>query len=372
MRYFLLIWIVSGCMAVGQAQPSLEEVQAEIAELEKRIQELESHKAQLEALEAQLKEARPAQPTPVARLSGFVQFRYVHDTAVPVDANDPQRGSARDSFTLRTVRLDGVAQPRPDTLYRVNLNASERQVSVVDAFVEFRRPQGRYLLGLFRVPLLYETIESNADRLTPEASQMVSTLFPTERDVGIAYIHSLDSKTQLTLGVFTGDRSSATQQSLTSRKSLLARLHFQTANGFRAWVGGMAGEGRSAFPPSNTLANYTRERFGGGILWESGSWFVRAEAIWGRHLGSSLANPTVRVNGGYLLLAYTIPNSPLLLYGKYDTFDPNTQVPSNTFCRYAIGVGYHPNPSTRFNLTYETPTQPVRSERWTLQMQVRY
>ncbi len=361
------------CLLSATAQTSVEEIQAEIAELKRRIQELEAYKARLEALEAQLQQAKQT-PTasPMARLSGFVQFRYVHDTSLPQNANNLQQGSARDSLILRTARLDAIARPRPDTLYRVNLNANERQVSVSDAFIELRRPEGRYQIGLFRVPLLYETLESNADRLTPDASEMVNTLFPTERDVGIAFTRPLNEKTELTVGVFTGDRGSVSQRSLTSRKSLLTRFRFQPSKGFEGWLGAIVGEGRRTYPPDNTPANYSRERYGGGFLWQTNNWFARGEVLWGRDGSNSLVEPTANVQGGYLLVGYRVPDSPWLLFGKYDTYDPNTKVSGDVFTRYAIGAQYGLNASTRLNFTYETPISPTRSEQWTLQFQVRY
>ncbi len=375
MRLCVLLSLFWCCGVSALAQPTLQELQAEIAELRRQIQELESYKARLEALEAKLKQMNqsqpPSSPAPVVKLSGFIQFRYIHDTALSQDARETVRGSARDTFRTRIVRLDGIAQPRPDTLYRVNLNAGERQVVVVDALVELRRKHGRWTVGLFRLPLLYETLESNADRLTPEPSQMVSVLFPTERDVGVAYTHFASSRTQWTLGLFTGDRSSLSQDSLTSRKSLLVRLHHQFSNGLSAWVGGMTGEGRKEFAP-NTLVNYQRERYGAGVEWHQGALNLRAEAVWGRNAGTSISRPTVRVQGGYLLLWYTIPRSPLLVYGKYDTYDPNTSTNNDTFSRYALGLRYELNPATHLNLTYQTPIAPRHSEQWTLQLQVRY
>lgn len=375
MRAFLLLSLILYCGLSALAQPSIQELQAEIAELRRRIQELENYKARLEALEAQLQQLSqapsPPPQAPVARLSGFIQLRYIHDTALPQDAGDTVRGAARDTFRTRTVRLDGVAQPRPDTLYRVNLNAGERQAVVVDAFVELRRKHGRWTAGLFRLPLLYETLESNADRLTPDPSQMVDALFPTERDIGVAYTHYASPSTEWTLGLFSGDRGSLSQASLTSRKSLLVRLHHQFSNGLSAWVGGMTGEGRQEFAP-NTLVNYRRERYGAGVEWQQGTLNLRAEALWGRNAGTSASNPTVRVQGAYLLLSYAIPRSPLLIYGKYDTYDPNTATGDDTFLRYALGLRYELNPATHFNLTYQTPVAPRRSEQWTLQLQVRY
>lgn len=372
MRRSALLLASALCFSTLFGQQSAEEMQAEIQRIRQQLQQMESLQKRLEALEAQLKalQERPKVRPSVAHLSGFVQFRYTHDTTRPIDSNDFSRGGVRDDFRLRTVRLDGIAQPNEQTTYRVNLNANNTQVSVVDAFILWKLKRGQLQVGLFRLPLLYETLESNADRLTPEASRLTETLFPTERDVGIAYTYPFSKQTSATVGIFTGDRSSATQQSITSRKSGLIRLVHQATPVLNLWAGGMFGEGRRDF--NGTPANYTRHRWGTGFLWETSQISLRGEYLWGKHAGNTLVRRTVPVQGGYLLMSYALVNTPWLFYGRYDIFDPDTERSGNTFDRYGLGVQYQLNPATRLNLTWEQPTHPTCSEQWTLQVQVRY
>lgn len=349
-------------MSVLCAQSQVDDIKAQIEQL----------RQQLQAMEAQLRkiQERATPSPPVVRLSGYIQFRYVHDTTRPIDANDLQRGAARDDFRLQSVFVNAVAQPTGRTTYWVSLNANNTQVRVADAFILWRLRRGQIQVGLFRLPLLYETLESSADRLLPEASRLTKALFPTERDVGIAYTYPLNAQMDATLGIFTGDRNSTTQQSLTSRKSGLVRLTYRVNPEFNLWVGGMFGEGRRDF--SGTLANYTRTRWGAGILWQTASWNLRTEYVGGKHAGNLPTNRTVNVLGGYVLLSYAFSDTPWLLYGRYDTYDSNTATAGNTFSRYGFGAQYQLNPATRFNLTWEQSTQPTRSEQFTLQVQVRY
>ncbi|MER3403129.1 MAG: hypothetical protein C4336_02985 [Armatimonadota bacterium] len=360
MRVGILFLASLLCVGALSAQSQADDLKAQIEQL----------RQQLQAMEAQLRkiQERATPSPPVAHLSGFAQFRYVHDTTRPNDANE--RGAARDDFRLQSVRVDVIAQPTERTVYRVNLNANNMQVRAVDAFILWRLRRGQVQVGLFRLPLLYETLESNADRLLPDTSRLTETLFPTERDVGIAYTYPLNAQATATLGIFTGDRNSNTQQSLTARKSGLVRFTYRVNPELQLWVGGMFGEGRRDF--NGTLANYTRNRWGAGVLWQTASWSLRTEYVGGKHAGNLLANRTVNVQGGYVLLHYAISNTPWLLYGRYDTFDSNTATAGNTFSRYALGAQYLLNPATRFNLTWERPTQPTCSEQLTLQVQVRY
>ncbi|MCX7687289.1 MAG: OprO/OprP family phosphate-selective porin [Fimbriimonadales bacterium] len=369
-----IVWFLASFLlwSASFAQTNPQEIEAEIQQIREQLKAMQALQERLAQLEAQLKalqQPAAARP-PTVQMSGFVQFRYTHNTAQPVDANDLQRGAARENLFLRTVRVDVLARPRENLLYRVNLNANNTQVSVVDAFIQWRLQKGQVQAGLFRVPLLYETLESNADRLTPEASRLTEVLFPTERDVGVAYTYPLDRRANLTVGIFTGDRSSATQQSLTSRKSELVRFTYQASPTLNLWAGGMFGEGRTSI--GGTPANYTRNRWGAGILWTTPQWGLRSEVIWGKHAGTTLTRRTVDVQGGYLLLSYALPHSDWLLYGRYDAFDSDTATPNNTFTRYGLGIQYQPEPATRFNLTWEHQMEPASNDQLTLQVQVRY
>jgi hypothetical protein len=360
----------SGVVAAQGNPVSLEALQAEIARLKERL-------AQLEAQLAEVQKQQKATENLTQRLQpltvhGYIQMRYVRDTTQPTDANDLARGSARDTFRLRRVRLDVRGEPLRGVLYRLQLDAAETNTQIKDAYLELKAGDGTFTFGHFKVPLLEEVLESSSARLTPERARVSTELFPGERDRGIAYAWRKKGLPEITAGFFSGTRSTETQDSLTSRKSWLVRLVQPIGNKARLWLGRMDGVGRRNFGTNQNplLLDFDRERNIVGFLWTpTPSWTMRGEWVKGKDFGNA-ADPTVDVWGWYLLLGYRLPHSPTI-YAKHDQYDPNRDVRFNTFRRNALGVQYDLNKMTRLNLTWEREKNP-NATRWTFQTQLRY
>jgi hypothetical protein len=340
--------------------------------------------AKLEAQLAELQKQQKAAEKVTQRfepitLRGYIQMRYERDSSQPTDVNDLARGRAKENFRLRRVRLDVRGTPLKGVLYRLQVDAAETDVALRDAYLELRAGDGFFTFGHFKVPLLEEVLESSAVRWTPERARVSTALFPGERDRGIAYTLRKQGLPEITLGLFSGTRSSQTQDSLTSRKSWLIRivqpLDKEGKLG-RIWVGRMDGVGRRDFGAPLGIANFDRERTAVGLLLTPISGLtLRAEWVDGKDAGTA-ANPTVKVRGWYALLGYKLPDQPITIYAKHDQYDPNRDVAGNTFRRNALGIQYDLNRVTRLNLTWERDNDPARAVRratfWTFQTQVRY
>ncbi|MCS7254967.1 MAG: hypothetical protein NZ781_13215, partial [Armatimonadetes bacterium] len=202
----------------------------------------------------------------------------------------------------------------------------------------------------------------------------VSTaLFPGERDRGITYTWRKQGAPEITLGLFSGTRTTQTQDSLTSRKSWLVRIAQpldKEGKLGRIWVGRMDGIGRRDFG-NNQILNFDRERTVVGLLLTPISGLtIRGEWVDGKDSGTA-TNPTVRVRGWYALVGYKLPNQPFTIYAKHDQYDPNRDVQGNTFKRNALGIQYDLNRATRMNLTWEKQDNPDATI-WTFQTQLRY
>jgi hypothetical protein len=370
----------SGVVAAQGNPVSLEALQAEIARLKERLAQLE---AQLAGVQKQQKATENlTQRLQPLTLQGYIQMRYERDSSQPTDVNDLARGRAKDNFRLRRVRLDVRGTPLKGVLYRLQVDAAETDVALRDAYLELRAGDGFFTFGHFKVPLLEEVLESSSVRWTPERARVSTALFPGERDRGIAYTLRKQGLPEITLGLFSGTRSTETQDSLTSRKSWLVRivqpLDKEGKLG-RIWVGRMDGVGRRNFAPANqppNILNFDRERTAVGLLLTPVSGLtLRAEWVDGKDAGTA-ANPTVKVRGWYALLGYKLPDQPITIYAKHDQYDPNRDVAGNTFRRNALGIQYDLNKMTRLNLTWERDNDPARAVRratfWTFQTQVRY
>jgi hypothetical protein len=295
--------------------------------------------------------------------------------------NDLARGRAKENFRLRRVRLDVRGTPVKGVLYRLQVDAAETDVALRDAYLELRTGDVFFTFGHFKVPLLEEVLESSSVRWTPERARVSTALFPGERDRGITYTLRKQGLPEINLGLFSGTRSTETQDSLTSRKSWLVRivqpLDKEGKLG-RIWVGRMDGVGRRNFgtAAAPNILNFDRERTAVGLLLTPISGLtLRAEWVDGKDAGTA-ANPTVKVRGWYALLGYKLPDQPITIYAKHDQYDPNRDVRFNTFRRNALGIQYDLNKVTRLNLTWERDNDPARAVRratfWTFQTQLRY
>ena len=377
MRWFVAV-ALSGLvtfsnLAVAQSgSASVEALQAEIARLKEQLAKLE---AQLAELQKQQKAAeKVTQRFEPITLHGYIQMRYERDSSRPTDENNLTTGRAKENFRLRRVRLDVRGTPLKGVLYRLQVDAAETDVALRDAYLELRTGDIFFTFGHFKVPLLEEVLESSSVRWTPERARVSTALFPGERDRGIAYTLRKQGLPEITLGLFSGTRSSQTQDSLTSRKSWLIRivqpLDKEGKLG-RIWVGRMDGVGRKDFGAPLGIANFDRERTVVGLLLTPISGLtLRAEWVDGKDAGTA-ANPTVKVRGWYALLGYKLPDQPITIYAKHDQYDPNRDVAGNTFRRNALGIQYDLNKMTRLNLTWEKEKSPSAT-RWTFQTQVRY
>ncbi len=384
----VIVALASFAMAVGGKQAQAETdpavsaaaLQAEVARLKQRIAELEKLKDQLAKLESQLQEMQKQQKATekvTARFEpltfrGYIQMRYERDSSQPKDAAT-LTGRARENFRLRRVRLDVRGNPIKGILYRLQMDVAETDAEIRDAYMELKVGDGTFSFGHFKVPLLEEVLESSSVRWTPERARVSTALFPGERDRGIAYTWQGKGLPQITLGLFSGTRSTGAQHSLTSRKSWVIRLVQPLGKQGRIWLGVMDGVGRADLDPGTpvVIGNFDRDRRVIGLLLTpiDGLTF-RGEWVDGKDIGT-VAIPTAKVRGWYALLGYKLPDQPITLYAKHDQYDPNRDVPGNTFRRNALGVQYDLNKATRLNLTWENQDNP-NATLWTFQMQVRY
>ena len=377
MRWFVAVALsglvaFSNFAAAQSGSTSVEALQAEIARLKEQLSKLE---AQLAELQKQQKATeKVTQRFEPITLRGYIQMRYERDSSQPTDVNDLARGRAKENFRLRRIRLDVRGTALKGVLYRLQVDSAETNVALRDAYLELRTGDVFFTFGHFKVPLLEEVLESSAVRWTPERARVSTALFPGERDRGIAYTLRKRGLPEITLGLFSGTRSTETQDSLTSRKSWLVRivqpLDKEGKLG-RIWVGRMDGVGRRNFGAPLGIANFDRERTAVGLLLTPISGLtLRAEWVDGKDAGTA-ANPTVKVRGWYALLGYKLPDQPITIYAKHDQYDPNRDVAGNTFRRNALGIQYDLNKVTKLNLTWEKEKNPSAT-RWTFQTQVSY
>lgn len=372
----LSVVAVVGCMLAfggavfAQNNPSsVEALQAEIARLKEQLAKLEAQLAEVQKQQKSIQQVtKKVEPL---SFGGFIQMRYERDSSRATDSPDLKK-AAKEDFLLRRARFDLRATPFKGGLFRLQVDASEREILLVDTYLELPLGDGKVVFGHFKVPLLEEVLESSAVRWTPERAKVSTALFPGERDRGVAYTWSKKGSPLITVGLFSGTRTEK-GGSLTSRKSWLVRvvqpLDREGKLG-KVWVGRMDGIGRKDFGGGQIL-NFDRERTVIGLLLTPISGLtLRGEWVDGKDAGK-IATPTVKVRGWYALLGYKLPDQPITLYAKHDQYDPNRGEKGDTYRRNALGIQYDLNPATRLNLTWEKQKRPDATI-WTFQTQLKY
>jgi len=385
MRLAVSVCLLSLLLAPAASQPvDVEKLQSEIealkrlvaeksAELEKLQQQLKQLEATLQSLQKKQQEAdKTVRKFSGLTVGGYIQMRYRRDASLPVDATKAADGSARENFWISRARLDIRWTPHPKVLARWHVDAAQTRLRTYDAYLELKAGESTITMGQFKVPLMEEVLESASVLLTPERSRAAETLFPSNRDRGVALTWSKKGMPTITFAILSGTRARETGDSLTTRKSWLVRIVQPVGKIGTVWFGMMDGKGRADVNNDGTLdTTYDRERkLVGLLLTPIDRLTLRAEWLTGKG-PDRFYSPTARVHGGYVQVSYRLPKLPLTLYAKRDKFDPDRDKPDDTFTRNALGVQWDLNPATRMNLTWEKQHRPDATV-WTLQTQVRY
>ncbi|MDO4692886.1 MAG: hypothetical protein Q4A64_08445 [Porphyromonadaceae bacterium] len=320
------------------------------------------------------------------KVSGYIQLYYQHGEQSASLIGEKREPTAEDFSRL------GVRRGRAKLSYTqglvtgvLQIDLTERGLGVKDAYVRMGVPilgQSFLQAGLFDRPFGHEIGYSSSRRESPERALITRTLFPNERDLG-AMLSLQASKNswwhlfRLDAGLFGGNGVKAEQD---SHLDFIGRLSaeiikgrsFQWHAGTSLYYGGVyqgspdrytmqAGRFVLESKPEH-IGRYARRSYAGldtqmGWLSPLGWTRLRGEWIVGEQPasqkdskspnGALQTSPTyVRpLQGGYALLTQQIMQTPILLFVKYDWYDPNTALDGG-----AIGL----NHSGVADISYQT------------------
>jgi hypothetical protein len=175
-KLFLIIpAFVSRAITYGQENPSVQPVASSTV----------SYDSLLGAFQAVKKDAELFKNL---KISGWVQSQFqLSDTlgARNFDGGDfPANSDTR--FMIRRGRIKFTYNQK-NSQYVMQINGSERGVSLVDIFGKYSDPWKHVLsitAGVFNRPFSYEIQQSSVDRESPERSRWAQTYLPNERDIG--------------------------------------------------------------------------------------------------------------------------------------------------------------------------------------------
>lgn len=117
------------------------------------------------------------------------------------------------------------------------LNINEKGVNIVDAYLKAQIPNFEYLTlqaGIYDRPFGYEIGYSSSKRESPERSRIITTLFPSEKDLGASLIFKGKKGTawnnlSLTTAIMAGNGVALEEKSIygDTDKDFVARLHYK-------------------------------------------------------------------------------------------------------------------------------------------------
>lgn len=341
-------------LAVSQAQ------EAEVTSIEKLEEE------QQEVIKA-IKQLRKL------KISGYVQAQGQWgeaDASLKVGSPSEHPGESFSRIGIRRGRLK-LSYEEGFATGVFQLDLTEKGIAVKDAYLNARDPWFNSLsslqAGIFYRPFGDEINNSSSRRESPERATIFQTLFPDERDLGVAIALQAPSALSLSIfrleaGIFAGN---GIKPEIDSRKDVIAHLTatkdfgntLQLSGGISYYNGGVFQGSEvvytlsdKAFVANHNPANkgkYAKREYTGfdmqiGLRHALGLMQLRAEYIFGTQPGTasgskspnaaSLPDVDVYIRpfaGGYIIFVQDIGTLPFSAAVKYDQYDPNTAVSGN-------------------------------------------
>jgi len=298
----------------------------------------------------------------------------------------------------------------------LQINATERGVSIKDAYIKLQIPKVEWVnltAGLFFRPFGYEVSYSASSRETPERARVITSLFPDERDIGIALTFLGTKKSKINglkfeVGLMNGNGTALEDKSKYGDvyKDVVGRLFYSKdfdKISFGVGVSGYYGKVMLFENTADTTSPFrafdmTKGRLdtmnvkGGGLIdryvcgfegqfsvkTRVGKTLLRAEYLFGTQPGRINTN-TSNSSTGYLNSAaapgdvYLRPFTGLYVYliqdvfspkhslvFRYDYYDPNSKFSGNMlrdgdikYSTYGAGYMFNPSSNVRILAFYE-------------------
>ena len=351
-------------------------------------------------------------------VSGYIQTQYQY---AEVDADGTyfklaNRANAYEVNELKGYGRFGIRRGRIKFTYEDGLvqgvfqpDITERGVSVKDVYLAVKDPlfeTNVLYAGIFNRPFGHEVAWSSSRRESPERARIIQSIFPDERDLGVMLTlqpakTSKLNRLKLDAGLFAGN---GIRPQISTRMDFIGRLSFtqligydmQLGLGVSAYSGGVLQTDSQRYVmrdkqfvlESNAPGNkgrYAKRRYFGfdiqfSMVTAAGFTQVRGEYIAGEHPGNAnsaydfkpdalQSGPVYmrKISGGYVILAQDFGTTPFTFVGKFDRYNPNTEVSGNDIgtadtrtgagdiARSTIGLGllWRISPALRMTAYYD-------------------
>ncbi|MCS6860895.1 MAG: OprO/OprP family phosphate-selective porin [Abditibacteriales bacterium] len=358
---------VSPCWTQPSPPLSDEEIWARIEQLQKELDELKALVNQRAASPIDKPAAPSPSPITVAapskfRFSGYLQARAFDDQTT---TNAPKR---TDQFNVRRVRLEFAGDLSQNVGGRLtfDVGGSTGVGSLRDAYVDVKTKAATFRVGQWKFPFNYEMALSESEQMALEASLATQRLFPGSRERGamvdVDLSKSLHAPLSLQVALFNG--VGPNQSDNNQSKDVFASLSYSTPK-FQARLSGITGHFNFT-PTSGAGAPFrtTKRRVGLTLRTVQSGWDVHGQFIRGQgDFPTSGSAPTLTgtlgttgsfnnndVAGWYVMAARKLHAKPITLWGRFERFDPNTDIGGDTIGIGAMGGFWDATPQLRFTL----------------------
>jgi len=324
------------------------------------------------------------------KVSGYIQtqYQYAETDADGINFMLPNRANEYEANALKSFGRFGVRRGRIKFIYEESLmqgvfqlDITEKGVNLKDAYLAVRDPLfGTNIMqaGIFMRPFGHEISYSSARRESPERSRIVQSLFPDMFDFGTKLtlqpantspLNIMKLETALVAG-------NGIRPQISSRMDFIGRLsvvkslrsNTQFGLGVSTYLGGVQQTDERRYVmkdkqftlESNTpdnIGRYAKRQYYGvdaqfSVNSAMGFTQLRGEYIFGVHPGNAKGAYTFKhtalplgpvymrnISGGYITLAQDLGATPFTFVGKYDWYNPNTDVSGNDIGVQGSGTG---------------------------------
>ena len=315
------------------------------------------------------------------KVSGYVQGQLQHgqeEAALKVGAAKTSKEENFYRFGIRRGRIKFTYDANQVASGVFQLDVTEKGVNVKDMYINLKDPWWQTLnlcTGLFNRTFGYEIAYSSSQRESPERSTVFQTLFPDERDLGVAVMLQAPKTSpwnilKLEAGMFAGN---GIRSDFHNRKDFIGHLSaaktlddISLGGGISYYNGAIIQATENVYKMKNnsfvldeklsgegSVGNYVKRDYVGlDFQFRSMSLLGRtqltAEYLFGTQPGTkgssngltrnldkipddAAANDTYIRNfsGWYVMLVQDFGATPFSVVAKYDVFNPNTKVSGN-------------------------------------------
>ena len=285
-------------------------------------------------------------------ISGYIQGRY----------NAYEFSGTTDEFTTKRAVIGLSGKVVDNVLFKAEIDTAKDNKLLNDAWIKLTYlPKANITVGQFKIPYSEEYLTSSSAIDTIERSLPVDSM-ATEFDRGIMVDANLFEK-RFYYGVALVNGTGKNTSDDNSSKDVIGRIVLtpfanekdSALSGLKFGLNYQTGTQNKY---TNRTRSYDRTRYGALVKYEIKNFKIQTEYLkqdYNHNPDATKPDAEIESNGWYALMTYTFPMrngmniQPVL---KYETYDPDNNVETNTQSITTFGVNWNINKATKFSTNY--------------------